>query len=150
MLSSGLHVTAILLFILAGLEAFRIQLTGSDLVAKWSAQAEEMRRRQALVSGSEIISEFLADFERVRSRDKEEVLTLAQAAEVSGYSAEHLARLARKGKLRSLRPSDSQGHLTFRRADLPKKPSSGHTAPAGVHDLASRLFGGKEARNGHS
>ncbi len=125
-------------------------LTGDDLVAKWSSQAEEMRRRQGFVSGAEIISEFLADFERVRSRDKEEALTLAEAAEASGYSAEHLARLVREGKLSSLRPSGSRGHLTFRRTDLPQKPSSGHTAPAGVHDLASRLFGGKEARNGRS
>lgn len=125
-------------------------MTGDDLIAKWSSQAEEMRRWQALVNGAEIISEILVDFERVRGRDRDEVLTLAQAAEASGYSPAHLARLVHSGKVRSLRPAGSRGRLTFRRGDLPQKPGSGHTARAGVHDLASRLLGGKEARNGRS
>jgi hypothetical protein len=125
-------------------------MTAGALVAKWSSEAEGLRRRQALVSGAEIINEFLADFGRVQAQKEEEVLTLLQAAEASGYSGAHLARLARAGKLKTLRPVGSGGPLTFRRSDLPQKPGFGHTETAGVHDLASRLYRGKEARNGRS
>ena len=124
--------------------------TPDDLIAKWSSAAEDMRRLQAQVCGAVIVEEFLGDLQRLRSGDKAEVLTIAQAAAASGYSAAHLARLVRAGKLISLRPPGSRGWLTFRRGDLPRKPAHGHTTRAGVHDLASRLYRGKEARHGRS
>src|SRR4051812_20661388 len=123
----------------------RDSLTASDLMAKWSSEADQMRRRQALERGAEIIREFLTDFAKVQAQNEKEVLTLQEAAKASGYSGAHLARLVRSRRLRTLRRLGSRGPLTFRRSDLPQKPSPGHTETAGVHDLASRLYGGKEA-----
>jgi hypothetical protein len=124
-------------------------MTRDELVAKWTEQAEQMRRRQVLVSGAELCLEFLEDFHRWEATEQEAVVNLSQAAEISGYSPAHLGRLAREGKLRTLRPPGSRGHWTFRRADLPRRPVASNTAKAGVHDLASRLLGGKEASDGH-
>lgn len=123
-------------------------MTRNELLSKWAEQAEQMRRRQVWVSGVELCLEFLEDFQRVEVSEQEAVLTLRQAAEISGYSPAHLGRLARDRKLRTLRPPGSKGHLTFRRSDLPQKPTSGNTGRAGRYDLASRLLGGKEAKNG--
>jgi hypothetical protein len=125
-------------------------MTRDELLNKWAEQAEQMRRRQIWVSGAELCLEFLEDFHRVELSEQEAVLTLRQAADISGYSRAHLGRLVRDGKLRTLRPPGSKGHLTFRRFDLPQKPKASNTARAGRHDLASRLLGGKEANNGRS
>jgi hypothetical protein len=125
-------------------------MTRDEFLTKWAEQAEQMRRRQVLVSGAELCLEFLEDFHRVEVSEQEAVLTLRQAAETSGYSRAHLGRMVREGRLRTLRLPGSKGHLTFRRADLPQKPTASNTARAGRHDLASRLFGGKEAMNGRS
>ena len=77
------------------------------------------------------------------------VLSLTEAAASSGYSAAHLARLVKQGKLRTLRLPESRGRLSFRQGDLPRKPGAPHPSRAGVHELASRLdIRGKERRYG--
>jgi hypothetical protein len=81
---------------------------------------------------------------------QERVVTLSEAAMLSGYSPAHLGRLAKEGKVRCRRPKGSRGRLTFRIADLPRKPVATHTTGAGVHELASRLFRGKEGHHGQS
>jgi excisionase family DNA binding protein len=125
-------------------------MTRDELLNKWAGHAELLSRWQCWVYGPDICAEFLADFERFEKAKQEEVLTLEEAAQVTGYSAAHIARLARDGKLRSLRPPGSRSRYRFQRSDLPQKPTSSNTAGAGVHDLASRLLGGKEGRNGRS
>ena len=78
-----------------------------------------------------------------------QLLSLAEAARRSGYSQEHLARLVRAGRIPDLRPPGSKGRVRIRAADLPTRPGPAHTPAADVHELASRLFGGREGRNGH-
>ncbi|HYL31382.1 MAG TPA: hypothetical protein VEU27_15820, partial [Gemmatimonadales bacterium] len=78
----------------------------------------------------------------------EDILSMREASEHSGYSEDHLARLVKQGKLRTLRPPGNRGRHAFRRGDLPQKPGTRHSIDAGVHDLASRLLGGKERRHG--
>lgn len=77
------------------------------------------------------------------------LLTLREAAQLSGYSADHLARLVRQKRIPDLRPTGSRAHIRIRAADLPHKPSGTHTPGADVHELASCLFGGKEGHHGH-
>lgn len=120
------------------------------LVAKWEALAVELDELGALVNGARLCRAFLADLVAARETAQREVLSLAEASAWSGYSEAHLARLVKDGKLRTLRPIGSRGRLSFNRADLPRKPGSRHTTVTGVHELASRLYGGKERRHGSS
>lgn len=123
-------------------------MTEAELIAKWEARAAEYEEVGAQVSGATLCRTFLEDLANVRAANEHRVLTLAEAATWSGYSAAHLARLVKEGKLRSLRPPESRGRLSFRQGDLPRKPGAPHPSRAGVHELASRLFRGKERRYG--
>lgn len=82
--------------------------------------------------------------------EAEDMVSMREASQHSGYSEDHLARLVKQGKLPTLRPAGSRARYVFRRGDLPQKPGAQHTINAGVHDLASRLSKsrGKEAQNG--
>jgi hypothetical protein len=82
--------------------------------------------------------------------ESDQQLTLAQAAEISGYNPDSLARMVREGKIPDLRPPNSNGMIRIRRGDLPIKPGRPHTPDADVRELASRLAKrGKEGRYGH-
>ncbi len=77
-----------------------------------------------------------------------QLLSLAEAARRSGYSEDHLARLVRSGRIPDRRSPGSKGRIWIAVADLPTRPGRGHTPGADVHELASRLFGGKEGHHG--
>jgi hypothetical protein len=110
----------------------------------------EFDRLGVLVPGAALCHAFLDDLAMMQPASEDRVLSLQEAASWSGYSVSHLARLVKEGKLKTLRPSGTRGRLTFRSADLPRKPSRRHTLDAGVHELASRLFGGREGRYARS
>jgi len=80
---------------------------------------------------------------------QDEILSLAEASARSGYSQEHLARLVRTGRIPDLRPPGSKARIFIRASDLPARPASPHTERADVHELASRLLGGREGLHGH-
>lgn len=120
-----------------------------DLKAKWAAEASKMQQRDDFVRGARLCEEFLADLDGLEECVDEPLLSVREAAQLSGYSADHIGRLVRDGRIPDRRPPGSKGRIAIRRADLPRKPSAQHTDIAGVHDLASRLSTrGKEARNG--
>lgn len=73
------------------------------------------------------------------------LLSLEEASDLSGYSTEHLARLVRSGRIPDMRPPGSKGRIYVQASDLPMRPRQSHTPHADVHELASRLFGGKGA-----
>jgi predicted DNA-binding transcriptional regulator AlpA len=122
----------------------------SDFIQRWQERAAEFERYRASVDGAVLCREMLTDLAAVQAARANRVLSLSEAAEWSGYSEAHLARLVKQAKLPTLRPVGSRGRLTFWAADLPRKTSPQHTSHEGVHDLASRLSTkrGKEARNG--
>ena len=123
-------------------------MTEAELIAKWEARAAEYEDVGAQVSGATLCRTFLEDLASVWAANEHRVLSLAEAAAWSGYSTPHLARLVKQGKLQTLRLPESRGRLNFRQGDLPRKPGAPHPSRAGVHELASRLFGGKERRYG--
>lgn len=97
-----------------------------EFLAKWRAEAEVMRRRAASVNGAALLDEVLADFEAVSQREADESLNLQQASQESGYSADHLGRLVREGKIPNAgRPNAPR----IRRADLPRKATGLRRAP---------------------
>ena len=109
--------------------------------AEWRAFADESRAR-ALEWAADTVENAL------RSADAE-VLPLDEAAERSGYSEEHLARLVRTGRIPDMRKPGSRGRIYIRISDLPTRLPQAHTPSADVHELASRLLGGRKGHHGH-
>jgi len=108
-------------------------------VADIRAKAEELRE----TFGDEPLARSLEWaallVERALREETDQLLTLAQAAEVSGYHPDSLARMVRDGQIPDLRPPNSKGMIRIRRGDLPIKPGKPHTPSADVRELASRL-----------
>jgi hypothetical protein len=121
-----------------------------EFTTKWTARAEEMDRFDALVNGGALCRALLEDLGSVRLSAEHRIVSLAEAAEHSGYSEAHLARLVKQGRLTTQRLPGSRGRLTFRVSDLPLKPLSCDTPTAGVHELASRLYRGKGGHHGQT
>ena len=96
-------------------------MTPEELIAKWTAEADVLRRRQAMVNGAGLCAEMLADFENVMDARENERLNLQEAAQASGYSAEHLGRLIRAGEIPNAgRPNAPR----IQRKDLPRKATA--------------------------
>jgi hypothetical protein len=117
-----------------------------SLRTRWQARRDEFARFDATVHGARLCDELLTDLANAQRSRADEVLSLRDAASISGYSTDHLARLIRTGKIPDSRPRP-RGRLVIRRADLPIKARSLHLGrTTDGRDLASRLFGGKEGR----
>ena len=105
-------------------------VTPDDFRAKWRTEAEAMRHRNAIVEGATLCEEMLSDFEAVVAAETEAVLNLQQAAAESGYSADYLGALVRKGEISNAgRPNAPK----IRRSDLPRKASSLQEGASPVH-----------------
>ena len=91
----------------------------SSLIARWRTDAAVFRR-YGRDADAYVLELHATEVEAALQRTADEVLTLPQAATVSGYSAEHLGRLIRDAKLRNAgRPNAPR----VRRGDLPSKPA---------------------------
>lgn len=125
-------------------------MTLNELRGKWAARADEFERLGAIVPASTLCRILLQELENLAIDRGEEVLSISEASQYSGYSQAHLARMVRQNKVRTLRPPGARGRFLFRQGDLPRKPSRRHPIDAGVHELASRLSKarGKEAKHG--
>lgn len=83
---------------------FRSTLPGLDsnlftFVEKWNGQAEAWTRLKAQVSGSEVCRDVLEDLRAIGSDLAGVTLNLTEAAELSGYTPDHLSRMVRAGQL---------------------------------------------------
>lgn len=88
---------------------------------RWGAVRTTLAEVGALVDGAKLLDRVLVDAEALFATEEGETLTLRQAAEESGYSRDHIARLIRAGTIPNAgRPRSPR----VRRADLPRKPSS--------------------------
>lgn len=96
-------------------------MTPDGFVLKWVGEADLLRRRRALVDGAALLDDVLADFAAVTRAEANELLNLQEAARESGYSADHLGRLVRDGRIRNAgRPNAPR----VRRGELPRKASA--------------------------
>ncbi len=106
-------------------------MTRDDFVRRWRARRDELARLGAHVEGAKLCDEVLADFEAVTTGQDEALLGLQDAAGRSGYSADHLRRLHRLGRL----PARRDGRrLFFRAGDLPKKATVVDARPVRAYD----------------
>jgi hypothetical protein len=115
-----------------------------ELRIKWRARRDELARFHASVDGATICDQLLADLDSALAERYDEVLTLRAAADLSGYTVDHLARLIRQGKLRN---AGRKHAPRVHRADLPhearndaaRRTADSYNAAADARSLAGRL-----------
>lgn len=106
-------------------------MTREEFRSRWSTRLDECARLGSLFDGERVCREVLADFDAVVEAEDQRLLPLADAAEMSGYSRDHLRRLHREGALRGERRGR---RLLFRAVDLPKKAKSERLRSSGPYD----------------
>lgn len=101
----------------------------------WRARREEFARFRAIVDGATLCDALLADLEFTLAARDDEALTLRDAAALSGYTADHLARLIRQGRL----PNAGRKRAPLvRRRDIPLKANgTSRQADADSYNVAS-------------
>lgn len=92
-----------------------------ELQQRWSIRREEFSRLGAQVDGAKVIDEFLTDLAETSRVEADQLLSIREAARLSGYSVEHLARSVRCGRIPN---SGRKNKPLIRRNDLPQKPKS--------------------------
>ena len=119
-------------------------------VAEILAKAKELREAFGGEPQARSLEWAAGKVEHALRDESDQLLRLPDAAELSGYHPDSLARMVRGGQIPDLRPPNSKGMIRIRRGDLPIKPGRPHTPDADVRELASRLARrGKEGRYGH-
>ena len=106
-------------------------MTREEFRSHWNARLDECARLGSLLSGERVCRQVLADFDSVLEAEDQRLLPLADAAEMSGYSRDHLRRFHREGALRGERRGR---RLFFRAIDLPKKAKSERSGSGGPYD----------------
>ena len=109
-------------------------------VAEILAKAKELREAFGGEPQARSLEWAAGKVEQALRDESDQLLTLPQAAEISGYHPDSLARMVRDGQIHDLRLPNSKGMIRIRRGDLPIKPGRPHTPDADVRELASRLF----------
>ena len=72
-----------------------------EVVERWTSRRDELKRLNASVDGATLCDEVLNDLDALLTSRSEQTVTLAEAADLSGYSRDHLARLIRLGRIRN-------------------------------------------------
>lgn len=93
-------------------------MTREEMIELWTERQKAFARVHAIVDGAQLVGEILDHLRFLEESRKDAVLTLKAAAEQSGYSVEHLARLVRQGRI------PNAGRLSaprIRAADLPTR-----------------------------
>jgi hypothetical protein len=96
-------------------------MTRTQFMAYWTDRGNELKRIGAIVDGERLISEFLNGLDALFNTEQEQVLTLRQASNASGYSRDHLARLIKTGVIPN---AGRRGSPRVRQSDLPRKTSN--------------------------
>ncbi len=110
-----------------GLQNGKIFPKGLNILpASWREEAKRLRSLEA--NGQAAAFEQAAnELEAAIAVRENQTLTIREAAAESGYSEEHLRRLARAGQLQVERNGGPKSRIRIRRADLPlKRRKDGH------------------------
>jgi len=109
-------------------------------VADIRGKAKELRDSFGADDLARTLEWAAARVEQAFRDERQQLLSVRQASELSGYHPDSLARMVSEGQIPDLRPPNSKGVIRIRRGDLPIKPGRPHTPDADVRELASRLF----------
>lgn len=69
-------------------------------------------------------------------------LSVPEASDASGYSADRLRELVREGRIPDSRGPEVRGEIRLRRSDLPRRPRAAAPSPA-VNALATQVLPGR-------
>jgi len=89
----------------------------AELIARWERRRDEWKRLGVQVDGAAIAEELLCELTALERAGSASVM-LREAAELSGYSIDHLRRLVAAGRLENV---GKGGRIHVRKADLPLK-----------------------------
>ncbi len=92
-----------------------------ELIAKWSARRDDYKVGGARVDGAALCDEMLCDLQKLDVNVDDELLSISEAAQRSGFTATHLRRLIQHGRL-SVKGKGRD--RVVRLGDLPRKPSA--------------------------
>jgi excisionase family DNA binding protein len=124
----------------------------AELSTRWRVKAAELRPYAP--PAAQAFEDCARDLDEALRDANEQLLSLEQAAFTTGYSGDHLRRLARNGRL----PAVRRGRRLFFRTDqLPRKPAAVDAA-SGVHydpiadarRVAARRSKGDESNGTHT
>ncbi len=104
-----------------------------SLPEAWRARATELRRWAAADSAAKAYEVAANELEEALRTYSDEVLSLTQAADESGYSTEHLRRLVRDGRIPN---AGRKNAPKVRRGDVPKRPKSERQHRGGYDPIA--------------
>lgn len=109
-------------------------MTRAELRSRWQRRRDQFAELGATVNAAKLLDSVLADVDSVFASEAEESLTLREAAQESGYSKDHLARLVRSGVIPNAgRPNAPR----IQRSDLPHKAGSLPAAPGRCQFLSA-------------
>jgi hypothetical protein len=129
-----------------------------ELITRWREEAGVLKTRYADERAAKLFQVCADELEQALRVTGDELLTLTQAARISGYSPDYLGRLIREGTVPNAgRPKAPK----IRRSELPMKATArGAAAPAltsrspahhvgsSASALARSVVGRRKARNG--
>lgn len=106
-----------------------------EAVRVWTDRAAFFRRSPAMIDAASLSEEVLRDLVALDADGSDDALSIAEAAEYSGFSAAHIRRLVATGKLRS----EGDGHARrVRRGNLPRKAQTLAPAATTLHVLPAK------------
>lgn len=98
----------------------------ADLPSTWRAKAATLAPYSE--PAARAFEQAARELETALGAEGDDLLTLTEAARVSGYSADHLGRLLKRGSI----PNAGRAHAPrIRRADLPRRAGRLPCEPAG-------------------
>ena len=102
------------------------------LAERWREEGQRLRTLEAHGQAA-ALEQAAKELDAEITKSESELLTIREAAAESGYSEEHLRRLAREGDLPVERNGGSKSKIKVLRADLPaKQRRDGRDRPARV------------------
>lgn len=100
------------------------------IIERWKQRQVEWSKLDVSVKGAPLVDEVLADLESVAAASDDD-LNLTDAAQVSGYSPDHLGRMVRNGTLINY---GHKGAPRVRRSELPKRAKAVAVSGAKAYD----------------
>lgn len=91
------------------------------LLTQWRDEANWVEKRMGQPSLAHVTRTHIADVEKLLEDAGDEPLTIREAAQLSGYSADHLRRLILEGRIPN---AGRPGAPKIARRHLPRKPMS--------------------------
>lgn len=104
----------------------------TDLEARWSERARTLEPYAPAAAVA--FASCIADLREALATGGEELLTLREAARLSGYSADHLGRLVRRGRLAN---RGTPRRPLVAAVDLPRKPAQTGSARRAAEDVVA-------------